>query len=106
MDSFAALADPTRRHILEMLGKGERAAGDIVAQFTLSAPAISQHLKALRQAGLVQVEVQGQRRIYRLDPDGLAEIDDWINNVRRFWNPRLDDLEQALSKPEDDRREE
>lgn len=103
MDSFTALADPTRRRIVEMLGTGERPAGEISAAFTLSPPAISQHLKALRQAGLVRVEVLGQRRIYSLDPDGLAEMDDWIQRVRRFWNGRLDDLERELNKPHDER---
>jgi DNA-binding transcriptional ArsR family regulator len=105
MDSFAALADPTRRRILEMLGHGRLAAGEIGERFTLSAPAISQHLKALRKAGLVRVEVQGQRRIYSLDPDGLAEMDDWIERVRQFWNPRLDDLERELNKPDSERSE-
>lgn len=100
MDSFTALADPTRRRIVEMLGAGDRAAGDIAAQFTLSAPAISQHLKALREAGLVRVEVRGQRRIYSLDPAGLAAMDAWIAGVRRFWAGRLHDLEQELRKPE------
>lgn len=105
MDSFTALADPTRRRIVEMLGAGERPAGEISAAFTLSAPAISQHLKALRLAGLVRVAVQGQRRIYSLDPDGLAEMDDWIERVRRFWKSRLDDLERELNKSDDERSE-
>ncbi len=105
MDSFTALADPTRRQIVEMLGEGRLAAGDIGRKFTLSAPAISQHLKALRQAGLVKVEVQGQRRIYSLDPDGLTEMVDWIERVRRFWKGRLDDLERELSKSNDERSE-
>lgn len=105
MDSFTALADPTRRRIVEMLGACERPAGEISAAFTLSALAISQHLKALRQAGLVRVAVQGQRRIYSLDPDGLAEMDDWIERVRRFWKSRLDDLERELNKSDDERSE-
>ena len=95
---FAALADPTRRRIVELLAAGERAAGDIVAEFDVSAPAISQHLKALRDAGLVQVRADGQRRIYALDPAGLAEIDAWLAKVRRFWGPRLDALERELRK--------
>lgn len=102
MNSFTALADPTRRHIIEMLGGGQRAAGEIASAFTLSAPAISQHLKVLREAGLVRVRVDGQRRIYSLDPEGLAEMDNWIQRVRRFWNRRLDDLERELRKPQDD----
>lgn len=105
MDSFTALADPTRRRILEMLGGGRLAAGEIGGQFRLSAPAISQHLKVLREARLVRVEVQGQRRIYSLDPEGLGEMDDWIHRVRRFWNERLDVLEEELRRPEDGQSE-
>lgn len=100
MDSFAALSDPTRRRIVEFLGPGEQPAGAIAAQFDLTAPAISQHLKTLRQAGLVQVRIDAQRRIYSLDPDGLAEMDDWLGRMRRFWQARLDDLERELDKPE------
>ncbi|MBL8709091.1 MAG: winged helix-turn-helix transcriptional regulator [Rhodospirillaceae bacterium] len=103
MDSFSALSDPTRRRILALLGPGEQPAGAIAAQFDLSAPAISQHLKALREAGLVRVRVDGQRRIYSLDPTGLAEMDDWFANMRQFWSSRLDDLERAL-REEDGRR--
>jgi DNA-binding transcriptional ArsR family regulator len=105
MDSFTALADPTRRRIVEMLCAGRRPAGEISAAFTLSPPAISQHLKALRQAGLVRVEVQGQHRIYSLDPEGLAEMDDWLERVRRFWKGRLDDLERELNNSDDERSE-
>jgi DNA-binding transcriptional ArsR family regulator len=96
MDSFAALSDPTRRRIVEFLGPGEQPAGAIAAQFDLSAPAISQHLKALREAGLVRVRVDGQRRIYSLDMHGLAEMDDWLSRMRAFWQGRLDTLEEAL----------
>lgn len=107
MDSFTALADPTRRSILEMLGQRALAAGDIVsrlqAQGSISAPAVSQHLKVLREAGLVRVRVEGQRRIYSLDPAGLDAMDAWIARVRGFWASRLDALEQALL--EDDRDE-
>jgi DNA-binding transcriptional ArsR family regulator len=96
MDSFTALSDPTRRRIVEYLGPGEQAAGSIAGQFDLSAPAISQHLKALREAGLVRVRVDGQRRIYSLDPEGLAEMDDWLQRMRRFWQGSLDTLEKVL----------
>lgn len=96
MDSFAALSDPTRRRIVEFLAPGEQPAGAIAAQFDLSAPAISQHLKTLREAGLVRVRVDGQRRIYRLDVHGLAEMDAWLARMRTFWQGRLDALEEAL----------
>jgi DNA-binding transcriptional ArsR family regulator len=96
MDSFTALSDQTRRRIVEFLGPGEQPAGTIAAQFDLSGPAISQHLKVLREAGLVRVRVDAQRRIYSLDARGLAEMDDWLSRMRRFWEGRLDALEDAL----------
>ncbi len=98
MESFTALADPTRRRIVEMLGDGELSAGDIARRFEVSAPAISQHLKALKSARLVRVRIDAQRRIYALDPEGLNEIDLWLVQVRRFWNPRLDALDRELRK--------
>ena len=98
MDSFAALADPSRRRIVELLGEGPRPAGAIAAEFDLSAPAVSQHLKALRETGLVRVEVDGPRRIYSLDPAGLAAVDEWLGRVRRFWSGRLDALGAALER--------
>ncbi|HKC50689.1 MAG TPA: metalloregulator ArsR/SmtB family transcription factor [Myxococcota bacterium] len=104
MQSFVALADPTRRRIVELLAKGERSAGEIVGEFDVSAPAISQHLKALRDAGLVQVRVDAQRRIYALDSVGLDAIDAWLANVRRFWTRKLDALERQLRKPTRRRR--
>lgn len=97
MDSFTALADPTRRQIVEMLAAGERTAGEIADQFTVSAPAISQHLKVLREARLVAVRPEAQRRIYTLDPVGIDALDTWLHGIRRFWNHRLDALEQALA---------
>jgi|SRR5690606_3752049 DNA-binding transcriptional ArsR family regulator len=100
MQSFMALSDPTRRRIIELLSRGERAAGEIVDAFAVSAPAISQHLKVLREAGLVEMRADAQRRIYRLNPEGLDEMDAWIRNVRHFWAGRLDDLERELRKPE------
>jgi DNA-binding transcriptional ArsR family regulator len=96
MDSLAALADPTRRQIVELLAGGERAAGEIAGRFALSAPAISQHLKVLREAGLVRMRVQGQHRIYRLDPAGLDGVEAWLRQVRQFWNESLDALEREL----------
>ncbi len=99
MREFAALADPTRRRIVELLSSGERSAGEIVDEFDVSAPAISQHLKALRDARLVQVRVDAQRRIYALDAAGLENIDAWLKDVRKFWSGRLDALERELRKP-------
>lgn len=104
MEIFTALADPTRRRIIELLSRGECAAGEIVAAFDVSGPAISQHLKVLREAALVQVRVEGQRRIYQLNPQGLDEMDRWLHDMRRFWAPRLDALERELRRTDDKRK--
>jgi DNA-binding transcriptional ArsR family regulator len=96
MLALAALADPTRRRIVELLAQRDRTAGEIVAQFNLTAPAISQHLKVLREAGLVTVRVDGQQRVQRLNPVGFAELDHWLEKTRGFWSRRLDALEAEL----------
>lgn len=96
MDRFRALADPSRRRMLELLREEERPAGAVAAAFDLTPAAVSQHLKALREAGLVRVRVDGQRRVYSLDPDGLAAVDAWLATFRTFWSGRLDALEAAL----------
>lgn len=103
MQAFAALADPTRRQIVELLARGERSAGDLARRFTITQPAVSQHLRALRDAGLVRVRRDAQRRIYSLDARGLAEIDAWLSRYRAFWSTRLDALERAL-REENERR--
>lgn len=99
---FKALSHPTRRRIIEMLGEGELSAGEITARFSVSPPAISQHLKVLKEAGLVRVEVSGQRRIYRLDPDGLEAFDAWVRKVRGHWGQRLDALAQELTETDEE----
>ena len=96
MDSFLALADPTRRQLLETLAAGESSFGDLAARFEMSAPAVSQHLKVLREAGLVSVRKQAQRRIYRLEAEGFGPVDGWLQKIRPFWNDRLDRLQRAL----------
>jgi len=95
-----ALADPTRRQIIQSLAGGETAFGDIADQFEMSRPGVSQHLKVLRQAGLVAVRKDAQRRIYRIEASGLREVDEWLEKVRRFWDGRLDDLERVLQDQE------
>ena len=102
MDTFLALADPTRRHIIESLAAGELAFGDLADKFDMSRPAVSQHLKVLREAGIVTARADAQRRIYRLSDDGLDDIEAWLGKVRSFWSQRLDKLEQLLA--EDDRK--
>ncbi|HMM14332.1 MAG TPA: metalloregulator ArsR/SmtB family transcription factor [Parvibaculum sp.] len=101
MQAFAALSDPTRRQIVEMLSEGELSAGEISRRFAMTPPAVSQHLKTLKAARLVRVRIDAQRRIYALDPEGLAEVDAWLQRVRRFWNPKLDALERELQKASD-----
>jgi DNA-binding transcriptional ArsR family regulator len=102
MLALTALADPTRRQIVEMLAGGERTAGDIARQFEVSGPAISQHLKVLKEARLVRVRADAQRRIYALDAAGIDEIDQWLATLRRFWSDRLDALGRALKQDEGD----
>ena len=98
MQSLVALADPNRRRIVEMLAGRELAAGEIGAEFEISAPAVSQHLKVLKEASIVRVRVDGQRRIYALDPAGFSELEHWLSSVRRFWIPRLDELERQMQR--------
>lgn len=98
MPALTALADPTRRQIIEMLALRELTAGEIVKAFPLTAPAISQHLKVLREARLIKVRVEGQKRIQSLNPEGLAEIEAWTKRMRTFWEGRLDALEQELKR--------
>jgi DNA-binding transcriptional ArsR family regulator len=98
MTALQALSDPTRQRIVEMLASGALSSGEIAGRFELSAPAISQHLKTLKTARLVTVRTDRQRRIYALDPDGVAEVAEWIDRIRAFWNPKLDALEAALKK--------
>lgn len=98
MEAIAALADPTRQRIVEMLSAGALSSGDIASRFALSPPAISQHLKTLRGARLVTVRADKQKRIYQLNPEGVAELSAWVERIRAFWNPKLDALEAALKK--------
>ena len=94
MLSFAALADPTRRRIVEMLARGPLSAGEIARRFPISPPAVSQHLKVLRAARLVRVSVAAQQRIYELDAEGLAEIERWLDGVGPTWRKRIEALER------------
>jgi DNA-binding transcriptional ArsR family regulator len=98
MQAFAALADPTRREIVELLARGERSAGELARRFTITQPAVSQHLRALRDAGIVRVRRDAQRRIYSLDARGLAQVDAWLSRYRAFWSKRLNALERALGE--------
>jgi len=100
MDTFTALADPTRRRIIESLAAGETSFGALADKFEMSRPAVSQHLKVLRDAGIVAARADAQRRIYRLNDDSLDEVEAWLGKVRDFWSQRLDRLEQLLGETE------
>ena len=95
---WAAIADPHRRALLDLLRTGERAVGDLVDHLRLSQPQASKHQRVLREAGLVRVRKDAQRRLYRLDPGPIAEIDAWLAPYRQRWNESLDRLEQHLEE--------
>ncbi|MEY2398884.1 MAG: hypothetical protein QOJ00_2058 [Actinomycetota bacterium] len=90
------IAEPTRRQILDLLREAELAVSDLVGELSISQPAVSKHLKVLRDAGLVQVRVDGQRRLYRVRPDPLQDLDEWLAPYRVMWSAALDDLERHL----------
>ncbi|MEV0617496.1 metalloregulator ArsR/SmtB family transcription factor [Nonomuraea sp. NPDC050404] len=96
MSAYAALAEPHRRQILDLLRDGERPAGELVERLDLSQPGVSKHLKVLREAGLVAVRTEGKQRLYSLRPEPLAEVDRWLEPYRVLWSQRLDALEQHL----------
>jgi DNA-binding transcriptional ArsR family regulator len=96
MQTFAALADPVRAQIVEMLSGVDLNAGDIAARFSISRPAVSRHLSVLLKSRLVRVRGEAQRRIYSLDPRGLDDASGWIDECRRIWTRRLDDLGRHL----------
>lgn len=100
MDAFTVLADPTRRQIIESLCVGEQSFGELAGQFEISRPAVSQHLRVLKEADMVAVRAEAQRRIYCLKRKGLDEASAWLERVRGFWPDRLDRLEQALREEE------
>lgn len=102
MQSLAALADPTRRRIVEMLAQGQLSAGTIAKRFAMSAPAVSQHLQTLKRARLVRARIDAQRRIYELDPAGFSEVDSWLAGIRQFWAGRLDAMEDRLRAAADE----
>lgn len=99
--TFAALADPTRCRIVELLLRGEHAVGDVARRLELAQPSASKHLKTLERVGLVTVRRDAQRRWYRLRPGSFAAIDEWLAPYRRLWADRLDALEHHLDQMED-----
>jgi DNA-binding transcriptional ArsR family regulator len=101
---FAVLAEPHRRQILDLLLEAERPVGDLVAVLSVSQPAVSKHLRVLREAGLVDVRVDAQRRIYSVRSEPLRAVDEWLAPYRRLWASRLDALERHLDEMEPDDR--
>ena len=98
MEALTALADPTRRQIVALLAGGEMGAGELAGRFPVSRPAVSRHLRVLREAGLVRARADGQRRVYALDPRPLAELDAWLTPYRRLWAQRLDALDTEIAR--------
>ena len=97
MDVFSALADPTRRKIMELLANnGQLTATEICEKFSMTPPAISQHLKVLREANLVQMEKRAQQHIYRINPQPMLELEGWARQMSDLWNARLDALDRLL----------
>jgi DNA-binding transcriptional ArsR family regulator len=102
--TFDVLAEPRRRDILDLLRVRERSVGELVEGMSLSQPGVSKHLRVLREAGLVEVRVDAQRRMYRVRPEPLAEVDAWLAPYRRFWTERLDALERHLDDTKEEER--
>lgn len=98
MNALEALSDPTRRRIVELLAERERSAGEIASHFDTSRPGVSRHLRVLREAGLVQVREEAQRRLYSLDARPLEELDDWLARYRGSWTNRLDALDTEIKR--------
>jgi DNA-binding transcriptional ArsR family regulator len=98
MTAYAALAEPHRRQILDLLRTEERSVGDLVGRLRLSQPGVSKHLSVLREAGLVGVRAEGRTRWYGLRPEPLAEVDRWLEPYREYWSGRLDALERHLEE--------
>jgi DNA-binding transcriptional ArsR family regulator len=102
--TFEVLAEPNRRRILDLLRAGERSVGQLVGGLAISQPAVSKHLRVLREAGLVEARIEAQRRVYCLRPDILREIDDWLAPYRALWSQSLDKLEGHLEEMDDEER--
>jgi DNA-binding transcriptional ArsR family regulator len=98
MEAFAALGDGTRRQIVELLARQQLSAGEVASHFGCTQPAISHHLKVLREAGLVRSQVDAQRRLYTLNPNGLDALDDWLSARRYFWSQQLDRLGERIHR--------
>jgi len=103
-DPFRAISDPTRRAILDLLAAGERTASELGAPFPISQPALSQHLRVLRDAGLVRSRKEGRLRVYAVAPEPLRLVHDWVAHYEAFWTDKLDALGRFLDAEEEQRR--
>lgn len=108
MHAFDVLGDPVRRRLLELMADGERPAGELTdairQEFGISQPAVSQHLRVLRESGFARVRPEGARRLYAVDPAGLQDVDAWLDRFRAFWSQRLDALGTELARGRRERR--
>lgn len=108
MHAFAVFGDPVRRRILELLASGEQSSGavteTITAEFGISQPAVSQHLRVLRDSGFATVRPEGARRLYAVNPEPLRDVDVWLDRFRALWTPHLDALETELARGRRERR--
>ncbi|TAJ74651.1 MAG: ArsR family transcriptional regulator [Phenylobacterium sp.] len=109
MHAFDVLGDPVRRRLLELLAEGEHSSGDMTAvvqaEFGISQPAVSQHLKVLRDAGFASVRIDGPRRIYSVDAGPMREVDAWLDRFRMFWTPKLEALATEVARGKRKRQE-
>src|SRR5215471_18741267 len=96
--TFSVIAEPSRRAILSLLASAERSVGDLEEQLRLPQPSVSKHLRVLREAGFVESRVDAQRRLYRIRPEPLMEVDAWLAQFRRFWSAHVDALERHLDR--------
>ncbi|HXU64221.1 MAG TPA: metalloregulator ArsR/SmtB family transcription factor [Polyangia bacterium] len=103
--SFAIIAEPNRRAILSLLASSERSVGEIERRLRMPQTSVSKHLRVLREAGLVEPRIEAQRRVYRLRPEPLMEVDAWLEPFRRFWTTHVDALERHLDRLEKDQKE-
>lgn len=97
-DAFNAIAEPRRRHILDLLAEGEKSVSDIVVELPVSQPQVSKHLKVLKDVGLVESRTEGRQRLYRIDALALKPVHDWVKEYERLWNERLDRLDGYLQE--------
>lgn len=108
MNAFDVLGDPVRRRILDLLARGQAAAGDLSAtieeEFGISQPAVSHHLRVLRESGFVTVRVDGSRRLYRLHSDGFSDVDEWLDRFRQMWAGPLDALATEVARGKRERK--